>query len=143
MDSFVVGEIALAMILLVGAGLMIKSFLRFLNFQPGFDTENLLTMQVWLPESTYADGRTIAAFYKQALDKIRLMPGVQSGTAVDFLPLSGWSDSTAFEMDGTAAPDRQQQTVAQYRVIDFDYFRVMGIPLIRGRSFVETDRDGT
>ncbi|HKA22094.1 MAG TPA: ABC transporter permease, partial [Blastocatellia bacterium] len=131
MDFFVVGEIALAMILLVGAGLMIRSFWKFIGVQPGFNPENLLTMQLWLPESRYAEPGAIAAFYRQALDRIRQRPEIQSATAVDFLPSSGWSDSTAFEIDGRAAPDPEQESVVQYRVIDYDYFRVMGIPLIR------------
>jgi putative ABC transport system permease protein len=143
MDMFVVAEIALAMILLIGAGLMIRSLLRLLDVQPGFNPDRLLTMQVWLPESRYAEGRTIAAFYLQALDRIRQIPGVQSASAADFLPMSGWSDLTAFEIDGRAetAPDKQE--VVQYRVIDFDYFRVMDIPLIRGRSFDDKDRAGS
>ena len=143
MDFFVVGEIALAMILLVGAGLMIRSFWKFIGVQPGFNPENLLTMQVWLPESRYAEPGAIAAFYRQALDRIRQRPEIQSATAVDFLPSSGWSDFTAFEIDGRAASHPEQKTVVQYRVIDYDYFRVMGIPLIRGRSFDDTDRDGS
>ena len=143
MDFFVVGEIALAMILLVGAGLMIRSFWKFIGVQPGFNPENLLTMQIWLPESKYAEPGAIAAFYRQALDRIRQRPEIQSATAVDFLPSSGWSDLTAFEIDGRAASHPEQKTVVQYRVIDYDYFRVMGIPLIRGRSFDDTDRDGS
>jgi putative ABC transport system permease protein len=143
MDFFVIGEIALAMILLVGAGLMIRSLLKFIDVQPGFNPDNLLTMQVWLPESRYAKPGAIAAFYRQALDRIRQLPEIRSATAVDFLPSSGWSDSTAFEIDGPAATSLERDTVVQYRVIDYDYFRVMGIPLIRGRSFDDTDREGS
>ncbi|HKA17365.1 MAG TPA: ABC transporter permease, partial [Blastocatellia bacterium] len=143
MDFFVVGEIALAMILLVGAGLMIRSFWKFVVVQPGFNPEGLLTMQVWLPGSRYAEPRGIAAFYRQALDRIRQVPGIQSATAVDFLPSSGWGDATAFEIDGRATPDSQQEAAVQYRVIDYDYFRVMDIPLLRGRSFDDADRDGS
>ena len=143
MDFFVIGEIALAMILLVGAGLMIRSFLKFIDVQPGFDPQNLLTMQVWLPDSRYADSRAIAGFYTQTLDRIRQLPQIQSASVVNFLPSSGWGDLTAFEIEGQAPPAPEQQTAAEYRVIDFDYFRVMGIPLIRGRSFDDTDRDGS
>lgn len=143
MDFFVVGEIALAMILLVGAGLMIRSLLKFVDVQLGFNPENLVTMQVWLPESRYADGQTIATFYQEALDNIRQIPGVHSATAIDFLPSSGWGDLTAFEIEGRAEPDPEQELVIQYRVIDFDYFRVMGIPLTEGRPFTTADREGS
>ena len=141
MDSFVIAEIALAMVLLLGAGLMIRSFLNLLAVEPGLDPNNLLTMQVWLPESRYAEGNIIAKFYQQALERIRQAPGVKSASAVDFLPFSGWGDLTAFAIDGPAAPAPDQEPVVQYRVIDGDYFRVMGIPLLKGRSFDEHDRD--
>jgi len=141
LDSFVVGEVALAMVLLLCAGLMIRSFGKLLAVEPGFDPENVLTMQVWLPESRYAEGTKIARFYQQALERIRTLPGVKSTSAVDFLPSSGWGDITGFALEGRAAPSPGQEPVAQYRVIDGDYFRVMGIPLLKGRPFDEQDRD--
>ena len=98
-------------------------------------------MQVWLPESKYADGNRIATFYQQALERIRQRPGVKSASAVNFLPLSGWGDVTGFAVDGRAAPPPDQEPVVQYRVIDGDYFLVMGIPLMKGRVFDERDRD--
>jgi putative ABC transport system permease protein len=141
LDSFVVGEIALAMVLLLGAGLMIRSFGKLLAVEPGFDPENVLTMQVWLPESRYAERIKIATFYEQALERISALPGVKSTSAVDFLPSSGWGDMTGFALEGRASPAPGQEPVAQYCVIDGDYFRVMGIPLLKGRPFDTHDRD--
>jgi putative ABC transport system permease protein len=140
-DSLVVTEVALATVLLLGAGLMLRSFDKLTAVEPGFDPENLLTMQVWLPESKYTDGKKIAAFYQQTLERIREVPGVRSASGINFLPLSGWGDMTGFAIEGRAAPPPGQELVAEYRVIDSDYFRVMGIPLLKGRPFDEHDRE--
>ncbi|HWN99459.1 MAG TPA: ADOP family duplicated permease, partial [Blastocatellia bacterium] len=102
-DSLVVAETALATMLLLSAGLMIRSFAKLTAVEPGFDPENVLTMQVWLPESKYAEGSKIATFYHQALERIRELPGVKSASAADFLPFSGWGDMTGFEIAGRAA----------------------------------------
>jgi putative ABC transport system permease protein len=142
-DSLVVAEIALATILLLGAGLMIRSFGKLAAAEPGFDSENALTMQVWLPQSKYPDRNRIANFYEQALDKIRGIPGVKSASAINFLPFSGWGDATSLSIDGRAAAAPGQEPTAQYRVIDSDYFEAMGIPILRGRPFEEQDRDKT
>jgi len=140
-DSLVVTEVALATVLLLGAGLMLRSFDKLLAVEPGFDPENVLTMQVWLPETKYTDGDKIAAFYQQTLERIREVPGVRSASGINFLPLSGWGDMTGFAIEGRAAPPPGQEPVAEYRVIDSDYFRVMGIPLLKGRPFDQHDRE--
>ena len=140
-DSLVVTEVALATVLLLGAGLMLRSFDKLIAVEPGFDPENVLTMQVWLPESKYTDGNKIAAFYQQTLERIRQVPGVKSASGINFLPLSGWGDVTGFAIEGRAAPLPGQEPGAEYRVIDGDYFRVMGIPLLKGRPFDDQDRD--
>jgi putative ABC transport system permease protein len=140
-DTLVVAEIALATVLLLGAGLMIRSFGKLIAVEPGFDPENVLTMQVWLPESKYSDGNTIATFYQQALERIREVPGVKAASAIDFLPFSGWGDLTGFAIEGRMIASPGQESVAKYLVIDSDYFRVMGVPLLKGRAFDEQDRD--
>ncbi len=140
-DSFVIAEIALATVLLLGAGLLIRSFGKLTAVEPGFDAENVLTMQVWLPESRYVDGNRIAEFYQQTLNRIREIPGVKSASAVNFLPFSGWGDTTGFSIEGRASTVMGQDAVAQYRVIDSDYFRAMQIPLLKGRPFGEHDSD--
>jgi putative ABC transport system permease protein len=139
-DSLVVAEVALATVLLLTAGLMIRSFGKLVAVEPGFDTDNILTMQVWLPESKYPDGNRIAAFYQQVLDRIRGVPGVRSASAIDFLPSSGWGDMTALAIEGRDT-STGQDAVAQYRVVDDDYFRTMGILLLKGRLLDKEDRD--
>ena len=140
-DSLVVTEVALATVVLLGAGLMLRSFGKLMAVEPGFDPENVLTMQVWLPEPKYADGTKIVAFYQQTLERMREVNGVKSASSINFLPLSGWGDMTEFAIDGRAAAPSGQEPVAEYRVIDSDYFRVMGIPLLKGRPFDKQDRD--
>jgi predicted permease len=141
-DWLVVSEIALTTVLLLAAGLMIRSLGKLIAAEPGFDTQNVLTMQVWLPESKYPDRNRIAAFYHQALDQIRAIPTVKFASAIDFLPFSGWGDATSLSLEGQGAVPGQAAT-AQYRVIDSDYFRAMGIQLLKGRRFGEQDRNET
>src|SRR6185295_14254373 len=101
--------------LLLAAGLMIRSFGKLIAAEPGFDTQNVLTMQVWLPESKYPDRNRIAAFYQRALDQIRAIPTVRFASAIDFLPFSGWGDATSLSLEGQGAVPGQAVT-AQYRV---------------------------
>ncbi len=98
-------------------------------------------MQVWLPESKYPDRSRIADFYQQTIERIRSVPGVESASAINFLSLSGWGDLTPFALEGYIAPRQSEGLIAEYRVIDPDYFRTMGIPLLQGRAFTEQDRD--
>jgi putative ABC transport system permease protein len=137
----VVSEIALSLVLLVGAGLMIKSFWRLLNVDPGFDPGNVLTAQIALPPSRYPKFQQVDAFYKQLLERVQALPGVQSAGTVTALPLGGINSNASFEIEGKPrSPDDAPQN-ADYRMISEDYFRAMGIPLVRGRYFEESDRE--
>ncbi|HEX8186531.1 MAG TPA: ABC transporter permease [Blastocatellia bacterium] len=136
----VVTEIALALVLLVGAGLMIKSFIRLLDVDPGFRTQNILTMQVALPGTKYREAHQVRAFFQQALEQIKATPGVVSASATSNLPLSGSVSSGSFQIEGRpplapgeASPHSDRRSVTN------DYFETMGIPLMRGRYFTEQD----
>jgi putative ABC transport system permease protein len=136
----VVSEIALALVLLVGAGLMIKSFARLLDVDPGFRTENVLTMQMSLPGTKYREAHQVRAFYQQSLEQIKAIPGVQSASATSNLPLSGSVSSGNFQIEGRPAlapgelsPHSDRRSVTQ------DYFQTMGIPLMKGRYFTDQD----
>ncbi|MBV8856414.1 MAG: ABC transporter permease [Acidobacteria bacterium] len=133
--AFVVSEIALALMLLVGAGLAVKSFVRLESVSPGFDSGGLLTMRVELPQRKYRDGQQAMQFYRQALERIKGLPGVESAGAVSFLPFAGPGAATDFTVEGRPAPRRGEEAVADVRVIDEDYFRAMRIPVLRGRAF--------
>jgi predicted permease len=137
----VVTEVAMATVLLLGAGLMMRSFAKLLGADPGFNPENVLTMQVWLSDSRYNDPSRVADFYSQMLQRIKAASQVEAASAINFLPLSGWGDSVGFAMDQNATGIRKADLVAQYRVIDPDYFRTMGIPLLQGRAFDNRDRN--
>jgi putative ABC transport system permease protein len=139
----VVTEIALALILAVGAGLLIKSFTRLLDVDPGFRSQNLLTMHIALPRSKYRDDHQSGAFYQQALEKVKALPGVQAAATVSSLPLSGSFWSGFFDIEGRAAPPGEQAPHADKRAVSHEYLQMMGIPLRRGRYFSEHDAPET
>ncbi|HEV2914607.1 MAG TPA: ABC transporter permease [Pyrinomonadaceae bacterium] len=134
-------EIALALVLLVGAGLMLKSFWRLLNTDSGFDPKNVLTARITLPESKYPQQQQVDAFYEQLLERIRALPGVQSAATVTYLPLSGFNSNASFEIEGRPRASEGSEQNADYRMISEDYFRTMGIALVRGRSFEGSDQE--
>jgi putative ABC transport system permease protein len=140
-NLLVVSEIALALVLLIGAGLMVKSFARLLHVNPGFEPQNLLTMQVALPSTKYSEPSQRAAFYQQALDKIKTLPGVQSAGAVSHLPLSGSIASGFFSIEGQQYPPGEQLPHTDLRAASPQYLQTMGIPVLKGRYFDERDTD--
>jgi predicted permease len=137
----VVTEVALTQMLLIGAGLMIKSFYTLQQVNPGFNAESVLTMQVTLPPVKYAEDTQITAFYEQALNRIKALPGVQAAGAATSLPLTSNSLSRRFTIDGRSPASSNERLVANYGAISPEYFRAMGIPLLSGRSFTDQDRD--
>jgi putative ABC transport system permease protein len=141
-SALVVSEVALALVLLVGAGLLIRSFRALLATDMGFNPQNVLTMQVWLPDSHYPESYQVTSFYREALERLRTAPGVTSASAINFLPLTGWGDITDFFIGGRPTPPPGHEYVAQYRVVSSGYFQTMEIPLKQGRDFSETDSDG-
>jgi putative ABC transport system permease protein len=140
LSALVVTEIALALVLMAGAGLLLKSFHRLLAVDPGLEPENVVTMQLWLPESKYKQGHHVTTFYQQTLERIRTLPGVEAASAINFLPLSGWGDIVGLSIEGHEPRIPGDGFRAQYRVIDRDYFRAMGVALKQGRAFTERDR---
>jgi putative ABC transport system permease protein len=137
----VVTEVALTQMLLIGAGLMIKSFYSLQEVNPGFNADGVLTMQLTLPPLKYAEDTQTTAFYEQALKRIETLPGVQSAAAVTTLPMTGSSITRRFTIDGRAPAAPNERLVANYAAISPEYFRAMGIRLISGRSFTDNDRD--
>ena len=136
-SAFVVVEIALALVLLVGAGLLVRSFTRLMNVDAGFDTDRTVTMRVSLPQSRYAEPTRRVQFFRGITDRIDQLPQVQSSGAISFLPLTGLGAATGYEVVGQPVPPRGEEPVADVRVITNDYFKTMGIPLVRGRLFDE------
>ncbi|HEV2417081.1 MAG TPA: ABC transporter permease [Terriglobia bacterium] len=133
----VIGEVALAMILLVGAGLLVQSLVGLLEVNPGFDPSKTLTFSLSLPEASYPSAKQVA-FFRSLLSDIDALPGVTSGAAISPLPLSGNSQGANFEIQGQPLTIKERPN-ANLRVITPDYFRVMRIPLLRGRAFTQED----
>ncbi len=138
-NALVMSEVALALILLVCAGLLIQSFARLGRVSPGVRTERLLTARIQLPGAVYPKNENIIAFFDQFLPRIRALPGVEAASTIVPLPLSGSNMVTSFDMEEHPLPDGQQNG-APVRIIATDYFRTMGIPLKQGRVFDENDR---
>ena len=141
----VVAEIALSLTLLIGAGLLMRSFFRLTRVDPGFDANNVVTMKMMVPRSKYKDGPAVVSFYQQLLEKINALPGVDSSAAISQLPLSGdyWSGTLTFE--GVAA-NAEQGNLASFevdqRAITPGYFNTMRTPLLEGRFFTSQDVRG-
>lgn len=132
-------EFALALMLLVGAGLMIRSFIALRAIDPGFDPHNLLTMVVPVAGSREAAPERRAIFYEELLQRVRSIPGVVSASAINHLPLAGDEWGRTFRVEGRPMEHRGDAPAATYRVIFPGYFRTMDIPLLRGRDVAESD----
>jgi putative ABC transport system permease protein len=138
-NLLVIAEVALALALLVGAGLMIRSFMRLQQVDLGFDPRNALILQIALPESKYSQPNQREAFYRQMLERIRLLPGAQSAGVVSIAPLAGMDASSYFTIEGRPDPAPEQVPLAAFRAVSPDYFSAMGIQIVKGRAFAERD----
>ena len=139
-SALVVAEVALALILLVSAGLLIKSFARLQKIDTGFNTENVLTMVVRLPDGKYKEDPQVISFFRQAGERIRALAGVRAVGMVNFLPLyGGLGSATDFTIEGRPEPPPGQAPGTSVRVADSGYFGAMSIPLLRGRNFTDIE----
>jgi putative ABC transport system permease protein len=132
----VIAEVGLSLVLLIGAGLLVKSFARLMDVNAGFDPDHLLTFNLGLPPST--DSVHQLAFYQQVMQRLQALPGVQAVGAVSRLPLAGGNSSRSFNVPGA-----EKSYDADIRVSTPDYFRAMRIPLLKGRSFSDSDLGGS
>src|SRR5712692_5114655 len=146
-NSLVVAEIALALVLLVGAGLLLKSYVRVQNIDPGFDRRNVLTAEINLPDtkypprgsSDYNRGQAIINFWNEALRRVRQLPGVEAAAGTIVLPLSGSNTDSSFAIEGRSTGGKEPTPDEELRIITPDYFQVLKTPLLRGRFFTESD----
>jgi putative ABC transport system permease protein len=138
-NSLVISELALSITLLVGAGLLIRSFQRLSGVDPGFNASHVQTFSVGLPEVKYKDRTHVNAFYDDLMARLRALPGVKSAGSVNFLPLSQFSFSSSMYIDNA----KDDPNSAQLRVASEGYFETMQIPLLRGRLFNAQDRPGS
>ena len=138
-NGLVMGEIAIALILLVCAGLLIQTFARLGRVQTGLHTEKLFTARINLSDASYPRPANINAFFDQLLPKVRNIPGVNSASVIVPLPLTGSNITTDFDVEEHPLPEGQRND-APMRITGVDYFETMGIPLLQGRVFKETDK---
>jgi putative ABC transport system permease protein len=135
----VIGEVAVSFVLLIGAGLLINSFLHLRNLDPGFRSDHLLTMKVNLSDVKYPDRERRAAFFDEVMRRVNQLPGVHSAAVAGNLPLTYNGDSMSISVEGVPDPPPDQQPDVIYRAIGPGYFSTMGIPMVRGRDFTAQD----
>ena len=138
-NLFVVTQVALALVLLIGAGLLVKSFNRLQSVEPGFEPNNLLTMQINLPGLKYDTDAKIINFYRQAVEQLQAIPGVEVAGANSFFPFAGPHAGTNIEIEGQPKLPPGQELGTGVCVVDANYFKTMRIPLKRGRLFTEQE----
>jgi predicted permease len=140
----VIAEVAITLILLVGAGLLINSFLHLRRIDPGFRTDNLLTMRIDLPQLKYpADSERRTAFYTELLSRVEALPGVKSAAVTNWIPLVMQGDTFGVSVEGRPDPPPEQMPDVVTRVVSPEYFSTMGIRLLKGRDFSEKERAET
>jgi len=137
-SGLVMTEIALAVVLLVGAGMLLKSLVRVLRTDPGFNPENVLTMTIVLPAAKYTDANSQINFQDQLQQHVRALPGVAGAGTVNILPLQA-GNTTRVNVEGDPIPSPGQELEANIRTVSEDYFRALGVPLISGRMFDTRD----
>jgi putative ABC transport system permease protein len=138
-----VAEVATALVLLVGAGLLLSSLARLLAVAPGFDARDVLTMEVVLPPARYPGDAAKAAFYRALTARAAALPGVESTGGISHLPLSGSNSTDSYLVEGFAPADPNEIPEAAVRTVTPGYFRTFSIPLLTGRDFLPSDRAGS
>jgi putative ABC transport system permease protein len=138
LNLLVAAEVALAVVLLAGAGLMVRSFISITGVAPGFNPKGVVTIGIGLTQPIYADIQQQARFYERLTEKVRALPGVESAAGVNRVPLLGFNSSTSFTFQGKPVQEGNEPT-ADCRIATPNYFKTMGIPLLEGREFTERD----
>ncbi len=141
--GLVIAEMALCLVLLVGASVMLRAFVAVTRAEPGFDPRNLLTFQISLPRARYAQPDRVQRFFRQALQRLEILPGARSAALSSSLPFSGGSPARPFEIVGRSQADSVGQPAAQFVAVTEGYFRTLGFPLRKGRPFTAKDDDSS
>ena len=139
-NLLVVGEVALSLMLLIGAGLLVKTFVRLQRVNPGVAADQLLTAQINLPESRYREPAQASAFYRELIERLETLPGVQGASVSTMRPLNGTARNDPFAIEGRPF-DSSNLTSAGWQMADANYFRTLGIPVVQGRDLTAQDTD--
>ncbi len=139
-NGLVIAEVALALVLLTGAGLLLKSFVRLQNINPGFNPENVLTAEVSLPALRYPDNKAQAGFYAELERRVSRLPGVKQFGLTTILPMSGINSDCSFGIEGRVSDDTHPGPDEEDRIVSPNYFRALEIPLRQGRFFTAADK---
>jgi putative ABC transport system permease protein len=140
--ALVVSEIALAMLLLVGAGLLFKSFERLSRISPGFSTDHILVANIVRSPTAYSDRNVRLSFFDRMFEQVSALPGVRSVGAISFLPVTGAGPALHFNIQGRPPHSPQEYTISSYRAVSAGYLKTLEIPLITGRWIEDRDREG-
>ena len=140
--ALVVSEIALAMLLLVGAGLLFKSFERLSQISPGFSTDHILVANIVRSPTAYSDRNVRLGFFDRLFEQVSALPGVRSVGAISFLPVTGAGPALHFNIQGRPPHSPQEYTISSYRAVSAGYLKALEIPLITGRWIEDRDREG-
>ncbi len=138
-NALVIAEVAMALVLLVSAGLLVKSFVRVQNVHPGFNPRNVLTAELSLPLLKYSRGKPVIDLYAEVERRVRAIPGIEAVGLTSILPLSGSNSDNSFHIEGRSEAQTKVYPDEEVRVITPDYFRVLATPLLEGRFFSEAD----
>jgi putative ABC transport system permease protein len=138
-SAVVIGEVAAASVLVIGAGLLLRTFVNMLRINPGFQPRNVVTMMTFLPGTRYRQSEQVRQFYQQVIERLEQSSGVLSAAAVDRLPLEGYYSATNFLIEGRALPRDSETPRAVYKVATPNFFTVFGIPRMEGRFFTGRD----
>ena len=139
LSTLIVAEVALSLVLLTGAGLLIRSFMRLQNVNPGFRSGGVLTARVSVPGSRYNDDRRSSGFFTSVVERIAVLPGVRDAAAISFLPMSGPGIGTSFWRADLPQPAPGEAATTDVRPVTPNFFRTMGIPQMKGRDFTAAD----
>jgi len=142
-NALVISEVALAVVLLVGASLLLKSFARLQNVDPGFEPRNVLTMEISLPVAKYARGKPVTDFYAEMIRRVQALPGVEAASLTSILPLSGTNSDNSFAIEGRDPVQEKVFPDEEIRSVTDSYFKVLKVPLVQGRFFDERDNADT
>lgn len=138
-NAFAVAEIALSLVLLAGAGLLLQSFLRLSSVNAGFNPRNVMVTRITLPSTKYSKDPQYVAFFQQLLKQVRAIPGVRAASTSDSFPLTGMTPGTDFDIVGKPATAAGEDHVTDVEIVGSDYFKTMGVRLLRGRDFTASE----